>query len=353
MKPAGGNGTAVTACRFHPGVRVGFCTARALWPPTGRPRATTASFLLLAVTLSLVIGTKSRAESQPAFDASRIKARTAIFGPEGKPFSMPTDAAVGKDGNLYVLDGVHHRVVIYDTAGRFLFEFGSRGSEAGQLLLPLGLTAAPDGKIYVADSGNHRFQIFTADGESLGAVPLPEAPSGSRPDPADVSIDAARSRLYITDNDNHKLQVYNLLTSSFEKPWGGPGQGRRQFRFPFLTDISSKGYVLVVEPINTRVQVLNPEGKFVGFIGAWGIKPGQLFRPKGVATFEDRVFVTDSYLGRVQVFDLQGSFFGVLSDSNGKPVEFSAPTGITVDAKRRRLYVVELSANCVCRMDLE
>ena len=94
-----------------------------------------------------------------------------------------------------------------------------------------------------------------------------------------------------------------MIRQRFVDVWGEPGQGRRQFRFPFLLDISDEGYLVVVEPINTRVQVLNDQGKFVNFIGNWGTKPGQLFRPKGAAVWKDRVFVTDSYLGRIQIYD--------------------------------------------------
>ncbi|MBL7185777.1 MAG: NHL repeat-containing protein [Phycisphaerae bacterium] len=353
MKLTGGNGRVCTAHQSHYGVQCTLCAAAVRLAPAPHSKARTSFFFLLSFAFCVALGAQGRAESEPAFNGIRIRTKSVIAGPRDEPFSMPSDAAVGRGGSLYVLDGVHHRVVVYDPAGQFLFKFGSRGSGTGQLLFPLGITTAPDGKVYVADSGNHRFQIFTANGETLGAVPLPSTASGAPPDPTDVSVDATRSKLYVTDNDNHKLHVYNLLTNSFEQPWGSPGQGRRQFRFPFLTDISNQGYVLVVEPINTRVQVLNPDGKFVNFIGAWGVKPGQLFRPKGVVTFEDRVFITDSYLGRVQVFDMRGGFLGVLSDFSGAPVQLAAPTGITVDAKRRRLYVVELKANRVCRMDLE
>jgi len=268
-------------------------------------------------------------------------------------FSMPSDAAVGLNGDLYVLDGVNHRVVVFDADGKFRFKFGIRGSEPGQLLFPLGITTTPDGKVYVADSGNHRFQIFSADGNPLKVVSLPRTTSGAPPDPTDVKVDMDREQLYVVDNDNHKIHVYNLSNNSFEQVWGSPGQGRRQFRFPFLIDTSSQGYVLVVEPINTRVQVLNSNGKFVCFIGGWGVKPGQLFRPKGIVTFEDQVFVTDSYLGRVQVFNLAGDFLGMLADSEGAPIQLTTPTGITIDAKRRRLYVAELKADRVCWMDLE
>jgi len=315
---------------------------------------------LCKVALSIILGLATIAlsaqkETQPKSSPPAVRVRTTaeIVGPEGDPFSMPSDAAVGPDGSLYVLDGVHHRVVVYDANETLRFIFGSQGSEPGQFLFPLGIATDPAGKVYVADSGNHRFQVFAADGKPLETIPLPTAGMSRPPDPTDVAADLTRARLYIADNDNHRLCVYNLASRRFESDWGGPGLGRLQFRFPFLIDVNADGYLLVVEPINTRVQVINAAGKFVGFIGDWGVKPGQLFRPKGVTICQDQVFVTDSYLGRVQVFDLKGNFLGALADYEGIPVKLTTPTGITMDAKRRRLYVVELKADRVCRMDLE
>ncbi|MEJ2701216.1 MAG: NHL repeat-containing protein [Sedimentisphaerales bacterium] len=273
---------------------------------TGKRKA---GFVGLSLVLGLATAVLAAPQvSDPKSDVRTIKSlgKRVLVGPEASPFNMPSDAAVGHDGVLYVLDGVNHRVAAYDVNGEFRFQFGSRGSKRGQLLFPLGIATAPDGKVYVADSGNHRFQIFAEDGKPIDAVTLPPGASGVLPDP-----------------------------------------------FPFLLDVSPQGYVFVVEPINTRVQVLNPEGKFVGFVGGWGVKPGQLFRPKGVAICADRVFVTDSYLGNVQVFDERGDFLGLLADAAGKPLKLVTPTGITSDPERKRLYVVELKANRVCCVDLE
>jgi hypothetical protein len=72
-----------------------------------------------------------------------------------------------------------------------------------------------------------------------------------------------------------------------------------------------------------------------------------------VAVCEDRVFVTDSYLGSIQVFDMSGIFLGVLADDGGLPMKLTTPTGITVDVNRKRLYIVELKGHRVCRVDLE
>ena len=310
-------------------------------------------FCLVLVTSGILFGGQLRRDPDDAIVGISVRSTTMILGPEGKPFNMPSDAAVGLKGSLYVLDGVNNRVVVYDAQGKFRFTFGSGGIAAGDFNFPLGITAGPDGKIYVADSGNHRFQIFSAAGKPLEAVQLPAAGLAVPSDPTDVAIDSTRQRLYIADNDNHQLNVYNLATDRFEQALGGPGLGQRQFRFPFLIDVSAQGYIFVVEPINTRVQVLNPSGKFVSFLGDWGVKPGQLFRPKGVATFENLVFVSDSYLGHVQIFDMHGVFLGMLVDSAGVPLKFTTPMGMAVDAVNHRLYVVELKTNRVCRMDLE
>lgn len=283
----------------------------------------------------------------------RVLNKVILSAPEDIPLNMPSDVATGQDGNIYVLDGVNNRVVVYDVEGKFSFQFGSTGDKLGQLSFPLGIATDPDGKVYVADSGNHRFQIFESNGKPLDAVSLPFEQSGALPDPTDVVVDPNRERLYVTDNDNHHVLVYNLANRRFQSIWGSPGQNQLQFRFPFLMDISHQGYLFIVEPINTRVQMLNPDGKFVNFIGGWGIKPGQLFRPKGVAIYQDKVFVTDSYLGSIKVFNMSGSFLAVLADMAGVPIEFITPTGITIDAKRKRLYVVELKAHRVCRLDLE
>ena len=309
-------------------------------------------FLVLGFA-SMALAVTPQVASDHWADGTRVVKRTAIVGPSESPFSMPTDCAVASNGDLYVLDGVNHRVVVYDAEGRFQRQFGSQGSDPGQFQFPLGITVTQAGHVYVADSGNSRFQVLSSAGDLIEAVAVPKMASHAPSDPTDLIVDSRLNRLYVVDNDNHRLHVYNLLSRSFEAVWGGPGQGRRQFRYPFLIDISDEGYLFIVEPINTRVQVLNPRGKFVNFVGHWGVKSGQLFRPKGVAVVGERVYVTDSYLGRVQMFDLRGEFQGMLSDAAGEPVALTTPTGIAADITNKRLYVVELKANRVCRLDME
>ena len=48
---------------------------------------------------------------------------------------------------------------MFDKNGKFLYEFGSRGKNDGELWYPAGVAVDDDGRIYVADHGNHRIQV--------------------------------------------------------------------------------------------------------------------------------------------------------------------------------------------------
>ena len=65
---------------------------------------------------------------------------------------------------MYVTDRTSNKVQVFDRFGGFLFEFGSKGSKAGQFQGPEGIAVDQSGMVFVADSENHRIQLFNADG---------------------------------------------------------------------------------------------------------------------------------------------------------------------------------------------
>ncbi len=267
--------------------------------------------------------------------------------------NQPSDVAVSKDGHIYVVDGVNHRIRIFDPRGQLLSSFGSPGSESGQLRFPLGIDLDGAGNIYVADSGNHRMQIFSPQGAFISKINI----SGTKnkpADPTDVAVDTSRNRCYVVDNDNHRILVYDLSSLQLIDTYGTPGSDKRNFNYPFLIALDRAKYLYVVEVINTRVQILNPEGLFVNFIGSWGVEKGEFYRPKGVAIDQqNRVFVSDSYLGVVQVFDADGGFQAALGDPRTKTVKkFKTPAGLYID-HLNRLYVVEMLANKISVFNLK
>ena len=89
-------------------------------------------------------------------------------------FNQPTKVLPGLDGSFYVGDGyVNSRVARFDRHGRFLYEWGKKGSGEGEFSNPHGLAFAPNGDVLVADRQNSRIQVFDPQGhfkrEWLGA----------------------------------------------------------------------------------------------------------------------------------------------------------------------------------------
>jgi DNA-binding beta-propeller fold protein YncE len=264
-----------------------------------------------------------------------------------KGFLQPSDVVVGRDHQIYVLDGVNNCVKVFDSQGRYLFAFGSKGSQQGEFKSPLGIAADREGRIFVADSQNQRVQIFTPAGEWKQSIPVISAEGGRPADPTDIAIDESKQQMYVVDNDNHHILVYGLPGYKQIASWATEGERRDQLQYPFFIAAGVDSSVFVVDVINTRVQVYSPAGDVVATIGGWGVDLGQFYRPKGVCVDPDnQIFVSDSYLGVIQVFNRYGNFKGVLGDEKGAVLKWQTPVGIAVD-DRGRLYVVDMMANQV------
>jgi DNA-binding beta-propeller fold protein YncE len=269
-----------------------------------------------------------------------------------KDFLQPSDIAIGRDHQIYVLDGVNNCVKVFDAQGRYLFAFGGKGAQPGEFNSPLGIAADKEGRIYIADSQNHRVQIFTPGGEWLKSVAVISAKGEKPADPTDMAIDESKQQMYVVDNDNHHVLVYDMPGFKQAAAWATEGERRDQLQYPFFIAVGIDSSVFVVDVINTRVQVYSPAGDVAATIGGWGVDLGQFYRPKGVCVDPDnQIFVSDSYLGVIQVFNRYGNFKGVIGDSKGDVLKWKTPVGIAAD-DRGRLYVVDMIANQVQVYDL-
>ena len=77
-------------------------------------------------------------------------------------FNEPTDIAIRSDGTFYVSDGyVNSRVALFDRNGKWLREWGKKGSGEGEFSNPHGLVFVPGSRdVLVADRENSRLQLF-------------------------------------------------------------------------------------------------------------------------------------------------------------------------------------------------
>lgn len=124
-------------------------------------------------------------------------------------FNLPRDAAIGKDGQIYVVDGGNFRVQIFDRTGKYLQSFGTVGKQLGNFARPKEIASDPDGNVYVVDAAFGNFQIFSSDGDLLMYI-------GERSDrdgaarymlPSGVYVDED-GRIYMVDQWFKKIDVF-------------------------------------------------------------------------------------------------------------------------------------------------
>ena len=100
-----------------------------------------------------------------------------VSGASQTTFNLPTDVAFAPNGDVYVSDGYGSaRVVKFSRNGRFLLQWGKRGTGPGEFGLPHNLVVDSQGLVYVTDRDNERVQVFDplgtfrAEWKNIGAV---------------------------------------------------------------------------------------------------------------------------------------------------------------------------------------
>jgi sugar lactone lactonase YvrE len=106
----------------------------------------------------------------------------------------------GANGDIFVADGhgsnSNARIVKYTAQGKFIKEWGKKGTAPGDFDTPHALALDSKGRLFVADRNNNRIQIFDQDGKFLEEWKQFSRPSG-------VYIDA-KDVIYVADSESNK-----------------------------------------------------------------------------------------------------------------------------------------------------
>jgi len=123
----------------------------------------------------------------------------------GKPaepdsFYQPNDVAVAPNGDIYVSEGhggANSRIVKFSKGGKFIAEWGRKGTGRGEFDQPHTLAFDSKGRLFVGDRGNNRIVILDQKGEVLDMWPQFSRPSG-------VYIDR-NDMLYVADSESESV----------------------------------------------------------------------------------------------------------------------------------------------------
>ncbi|MBN2408894.1 MAG: NHL repeat-containing protein [Candidatus Aminicenantes bacterium] len=91
---------------------------------------------------------------------------------ENVAFNLPSDVALDKDGNIYILDSGNHRVQKFSADGKYLATFGRKGQGPGEFVYPESIDIDDAGYIYVSDPRNQRIQVLTPEGKEARTIKM-------------------------------------------------------------------------------------------------------------------------------------------------------------------------------------
>jgi len=251
---------------------------------------------------------------------AEAKSRVQRFDSEGRFLAsfetdpMPGGLAVDKEGQLYVSHMMHHKVTVFDPAGKFVREFGRKGNAPGEFDQPGGVAIGPDGSIYVADQVNRRVQRFSPQGELLGSWGkygvAPGEFGGNSPangrggGPHFLAFDS-QGDLYTTEASVGRVQKFRA-DGTFLLAWGdnevAPGHfgGHKYMPGPLAVAVDHQDRVWITST-NHYVHQFTSAGQFLGRFGGEGKEPGQFTLPHGLA-FDSQhfLYVADARNSRIQ-----------------------------------------------------
>ena len=164
---------------------------------------------------------------------------STTFGPYG--------ITISPDGHIYVCDVPNDCVCVFDVNGKFLFSFGSFGSDNEWCFYsPIDLCFAGDGFLYITDYGNSRICVYDKDGKFIRKFTTTYEPH---------CIDATDcGHLIVSSWTSNKVMIYTT-GGDLVHAFGEHGSELGQFDFPADVSVDSDGLIYIADCRNNRIQV--------------------------------------------------------------------------------------------------
>jgi uncharacterized protein (TIGR03663 family) len=177
--------------------------------------------------------------------------------PESKNFFWgPRGIAVNSKGEVFVADTGNKRIVVFDSDGKYITEFGTAGLDPGQFDEPVGVTVAEDGTVFVTDTWNQRIQSFIPNQDGTLYSPLHQwdvnAWFGQSLDNKPFIAVSKDKHVFITDPEGYRIIEFTD-TGEFVRTWGDFGSGPTEIGLAAGVAVDPAGFIWVTDAGNNRI----------------------------------------------------------------------------------------------------
>ncbi|PSO52108.1 MAG: hypothetical protein BRC34_13355 [Cyanobacteria bacterium QH_1_48_107] len=283
-------------------------------------------------------------------------------GPGQLALPQGVDIQEGSE-NIYVADSEKDRIAVFNQQGEFQSDFGQ--DQIGDEPAPLTFNDET-GQLFVGDVGGNEIDVFNPDGtydRSFGEFTV----GTERPfeGPAGMAFTPDSETLYAANYAGDEILEFDPETGEQLDSIGVRGDEAGQLYGPAAIDVSDSGNLYVSEQLNSRIQVLNPEGESIRTFGESrfrpvrpsssqpvpaDIGPGDLSGPVDLTLDEDNnVYVADTLNNRIQAFDSQGNYITQFKEFPADPPGYFWTVGAKYE--NGKLYTSDFFNNRVVVAD--
>lgn len=260
---------------------------------------------------------------------------------------------------IFTLEVCGHRVQKFTDDGIPISQWGSlchwadggafcdSTNGASEFYFPTYMALHQDsGFIYVSDMANHRVQKFDPNGRFLGAIG--ERGSGIAQFDSTSGITVDETRVYVADRGNQRVLVFDLNLEP-KAIWDNPTI--KLFRPAGMA--SNENSVFICDSEANRIVVLDKNGRVTAHFGEKGSQDGEFDSPQflTVDPTSGYLFIVDRRNLRIQVFTSNGQFIGKWGTEGQEPGEFMDIVGLTISTNGF-IYVADQKIDRIQKFEL-
>ncbi|XP_045501928.1 RING finger protein nhl-1-like isoform X1 [Colias croceus] len=273
--------------------------------------------------------------------------------------SRPCGVGIGPWNNhLYICDMDSHSVLVVErTQAKIVTRLSCE-----EMLCPVQIAFMKSlGEIYITDKWKHCIHVFSKDGEYLTSIGQKGSRLGMFRSPEGIATDNAQHHIYVVDTGNDRIQVIQP-DGKFVDQFGIAMRNQPrdtssiwEMKETMCTELNAptgvavtNDRVIVLDSGNRRVKVYNKNDKSkITEFGSTGHRKGQFRQPEVLAVDPmGNILVGDSGNCRIQIFKPNGQLVRVFGRLGSEPGKFGWISGLHV-TKQLDVIVSDTKNHCV------